>query len=252
MLKYCIDKDIADYNKVFLPFFVNANNIAYNLDKRRHHDLMGRIIELMSLLRIDQEKIYFHVSYANIKSSFIVPPKVVQGNRAAIDSTYHRIVIDNIMHHIDHQIPNKKIFLNRHDNRTTTKVATSIKQYCQDIGFEIINMEQLSLYEQIKLMRETKYLIGFSGSAMHNAMFLNSDALCINLCDLRDLKSPKCYIPNQKLCNRISGCREIFIDFKYQEGDHAMTNKQHFDLPTEQQELFSIENYKKQIMALLV
>jgi hypothetical protein len=219
MLKYCLDPEFHMYNKIFLPYFLSANNIVGGMNPSCRSNLLNNIKSFMSLLDIDQNKIYYHTDNAILKSNFIVPPKVCHGKiKSSSNDSAHNMVINSLVSRLPNGLnPHKKIFLKRPPNRISKKISDSIALFCQTIGFEIVNMEKLSIFDQVKLIRQAKVLLGFSGSAMHNSMFLHNDSTTINLCDLRDSKAPKCYIPNQKLCNRISGCQEFFIDFKYED-----------------------------------
>lgn len=244
MLSYCMDPEFASYNKMFLPYFLNANNIVGGMNPSCRTSLLGIMRSFLNLLDVDQNKIYYHTENAILKSNFIVPPKVLHGKFKVIDNyNFHRIVIDKLVTKLPTDLrPQKRVFLRRPSNRITSTISDTIASFCQSIGFHIVDMEKLSIFDQLQLMRQTKILLGFSGSAMHNSMFLHSDAIAINLADLRDFKASKCYIPNQKLSNKISGCQEHFIDFKCQ--DDMTSISKNLELSQTQEEY--VINYLQQ------
>lgn len=216
MLSYCLDEQYSNMSKMFLPYFLNANNIKNNIDKAYNSNL---IIAYLSLLGINQDNILLHTKNAVIKSNFLVPGKIVNGNRDRIAIDPYIKVINKIKHSFEYNNqPYKKIFIVRKPDthRITATVANNIVDFVASRGLEIINMENLNIEQQLLLMHDTKLLVGFSGSGMHNSMFMRPGSVVININDLRDFKSPKCYVPNQRLCNRISECEEHFISFECQ------------------------------------
>lgn len=241
MLAYCLDDSWSQYKKMFLPYFMHPKNLRHGLTREANLGLIG---QFMNLLEIDTSKVYFHTNYSNIKSNFIVPPKAVNGDRFDVDISLHKQVINKIKHNYPKQSPTKTILILRkaESSRMTAVITESIKTFAVNNNIDIVDMSKLSVEQQIKLMHETKTLIGFSGSGMHNSMFLQPESVSVNICDFRDFKSPKCYIPNQKLCNRVSGCKEYFIEFKCQ----TNMQKEYFQPPQDklisEQELFAV-NY---------
>jgi capsular polysaccharide biosynthesis protein len=253
MLSYCLDSNFAHMKKLFLPYFLNANNIEFNMDSRRHPSLFNLINQFITLTGIDSKQIEFHTNYSIIKSNFIVPPKAVNGDRKKTNIQLHQTVINKIKTSLPTIEPNRNILILRKSsgNRMTEVITDKINNFAINNNIELIDMTRLSIADQISLIHETKTLIGFSGSGMHNSMFLQPGAKSINLCDFRDFKSPKCYIPNQKLCNSISGCEEYFIDFKCQDE----MKKEYFIPPKDQltteQQNFAADNIIKNLEQIL-
>ena len=239
MLSYCLDNRWLEHKKIFLPYFLSPKNIKNKLTKKNNVHL---IHSFMHLLGIDTSKVYFHTNYTNLKSNFIVPPKAVNGDRFQIDGSLHAQVIAKIKSNYTKNAPTKKILVLRSIGRMTSTITEYIHTFAMNNSIELVDMTKLSIEEQIQLIHETKYLIGFSGSAMHNSMFLQPQSIAINICDIRDFMEPKYYIPNQQLCNRISGCQEHFIHFKCQ----ADMKKEYFKPPNDklslEQEIFAANN----------
>jgi hypothetical protein len=250
MLSYCLDERWAEHKKMFLPYFMHPKNLKRGLSRESNINLIKSVIDL---LNIDILKIYFHTNYSNIKSRFIVPPKAVHGDRPDIDIDLYKRVIDKIRYKYEPKTPSRITFILRKlsTGRVPSVVMESIHTFATNRNIDIVDMSKLSISQQIELMYDTKTLIGFSGSGMHNSMFLQSCAKSINICDFRDFKSPRCYMPNQKLCNRISGCQEYFIDFQCQED----MSQQTFYLPHNQliagQESFTVNNIIQNLNKLI-
>lgn len=253
MLSYCLDKDWGNINKLFIPYFLNANNIQYNLHPNRHQDLFHIISQFIEIMGINYNKIKFHADLSILKSNFIVPSKIVSGNRHQIDPTAHQKVINQIKRSFHKIKPNRRILITRKpsDNRTTSIVTKLITEFAIQNNIETINMESFTIADQILLMHETKLLIGFSGSGMHNSMFLQPQAIAINICDIRDFMGPKCYIPNQQLCNRISGCQEHFINFKCQTNMQKQYLKPPQDKLSLDQEIFAANHIIENLTRIL-
>jgi hypothetical protein len=251
MLSYCIDHDYDQYKKIFLPFFLNANNIQNNITKNSNYYLLQQYLNLLDL---SPSQINLHQEYAILQSNLTVPDKICKGNKDYIDILAYQKVINKIKtNKIIVNNPTRKLFLVRKlDNiRISSCVGEAIHKYCESIGFEMIDMTKFSLYDQIVLMSNAKVSIGFSGSQMHNSMFMSQESKCIVLCDWRDFRSPKSYIPNQKLCNNIAGCESIFIDFKCEKNmrknNHKDTNFKNLD---SNQEAYIINHYIDSIKTL--
>jgi hypothetical protein len=253
MLSYCLDNEWSHINKMFLPYFLNGNNIVHNLHPNRHQDLFRMMNQFIKLIDIDPNKIKFHTNYSILKSNFIVPSKIVSGDRYQIDIVPYQKVITKIKQRFNNIEPNRKVLITRKPstNRTTSEVTKLIIEFATKNNIETINMESLTIEDQIKLIHETKCLIGFSGSGMHNSMFLQPQSIAINICDIRDFMGPKCYIPNQQLCNRISGCQENFIHFKCQ----ADMKKEYFKPPNDklslEQEIFAANNMIEKLQEIM-
>lgn len=248
MLSYCLDERFKDLKKIFLPYFLNSNNIEHNIDKPSNLNLIYSFLDLLS---IDSNKIIFHTKNSILKANFLVPPKIVNGKKPNIDPSFHSSVIQQIKNKFDSVKPHKKVFIIRKPDkiRITASVTSVVENFCKNVGFELINMSNLTIEQQLRLMHETKTLIGFSGSGMHNAMFLQPEATAITMCDLRDFKSPHCCIPNQQLCNRISQCKEIFIDFKCQE--HMIKSLFKNNILTEEQEQYAASAFTNRLSQIL-
>jgi Glycosyltransferase 61 len=78
-------------------------------------------------------------------------------------------------------------------------------------GFTVIFPETMSFEEQTALYAATETMAGFSGSGLHNSVFMQPSAHVIELGDPRYEGHPA---PSQALCNHISGVRSSFIPFR--------------------------------------
>ena len=67
--------------------------------------------------------------------------------------------------------PTRKVWVSRSKARRPVKNYIEIKNFLIDKGFEIVNLEDLSSEEKIKLMSETKILAGLHGSGLTNVIY---------------------------------------------------------------------------------
>lgn len=242
MLAYCIDNKFTDLQKIFLPFFLNPKNINNNILKSTNLKL---IYDFLFMLNINIDTINYHIYNTNLKTNFLIP------NKSMINLYYYRLVINKIHSRFKSVKPFRKIFILRKPSkhRVSSTITTMIENYMINIGFELIDMTKLNIEQQILLMYESSTIVGFSGSGMHNSMFLQPNNTAITLCDLRDFKAPKCCIPNQKLCDQISECNNFFINFNCGEGinkkDLLHNNLSH------EQELYAAQHIIKNLNHLL-
>lgn len=255
MLSYCLDDSFSDIKKIFLPFFLNANNIAHNMGALRRPDLIKIINQFIALAGIDPKQIEFHTNNSILQSNFIVPPKAVNGDRHKTDIQPYQKVIDRIKLSLPNIniSPNRNILVLRKpdDHRMPSIITDKVNDFATKNNIELIDMTLLSIADQISLIHETKTLIGFSGSGMHNAMFLQPNSRSVNISDFRDFKSPKCYAPNQKICNKISGCQEYFIDFKCENDMRRENFKPPNDKLTIEHQTFAAANIINSIETIL-
>jgi len=86
-----------------------------------------------------------------------------------------------------------------------------IEKLFTSFGFTIVYPENLTFQEQVVLYKNAEVLAGFSGSALHNSVFMKDNALVISLGDLR---RPNGRHPNQIICDKLSGVRSVFIKFE--------------------------------------
>lgn len=79
------------------------------------------------------------------------------------------------------------------------------------MGFITIYPELLSFSEQVVLIHHADVICGLSGSALHNCVFMNPEAILIEILDAR---SPTATHPMQQICNELSQATTYFIPFE--------------------------------------
>jgi capsular polysaccharide biosynthesis protein len=78
--------------------------------------------------------------------------------------------------------PSKKVFLVREEGLyRKLKNAPEVHQELSNLGFEIVNPNQMHLNEQIELYSQTKVLVAETGAALVNTLFLPENSLVIEL-----------------------------------------------------------------------
>lgn len=85
-----------------------------------------------------------------------------------------------------------------------------IERMLSKMGFHTVYPELLSFQEQVSLFQRADIVCGLSGSALHNCVFMRSNALLIEIADLR---SPNTTHPMQCICNQLSNINYHFIAF---------------------------------------
>jgi len=113
------------------------------------------------------------------------------------------------------QLP-RKIYLSRTKNslkKYNRAILNEVllEDYFSQNGFEVIYPEFLGLTEQIQLFQHVDLIIGLSGSALHNIVFMKKDAKLYEIGDIRSNNAPH---PMQILCNKISISTHYFIPYK--------------------------------------
>ncbi|MGU3661031.1 glycosyltransferase family 61 protein [Methylobacterium fujisawaense] len=112
----------------------------------------------------------------------------------------------------------RRIFLSRtrlpKDERSVSN-ARDIELIFREFGFDIIHPQELSIDEQIGLYAGATVLAGYSGSALHNCLFLSPNSLVIELADLRSPTKP---LSTQVLCNQAAQLTGAFIEFTRAQG----------------------------------
>lgn len=105
-----------------------------------------------------------------------------------------------------------KLYLSRRRFGKTRKIVNEneLEAALWDLGFRVIYPEELTFRDQLGLYRNAAVLIGLSGSALHNSVFMSAGSWCITLGDLRNPLKP---IRNQVMCDEIGRVRSAFIPF---------------------------------------
>lgn len=86
-----------------------------------------------------------------------------------------------------------------------------------EFGLRIVRPEELSVPEQVALMQSSRFVAGLSGSALHNAVFMQDRA---TLLELGDVRTPSRPIPPQGQVAAISRSRSLFAPLVVSK-DHA-------------------------------
>lgn len=107
----------------------------------------------------------------------------------------------------------KRVFLSRAElpmkDRTVSN-QREIEQVFAEHGFAILHPEKLDITDQMRVFREAEVIAGFSGSALHNVLFMRKGATVIELCDLRNKDFS---LPTQRLCDAAAEARNRHIVF---------------------------------------
>ena len=90
---------------------------------------------------------------------------------------------------------------------------SAIEEMMTKFGFDIIYPEHIPFERQIVMYTRAKCIVGFEGSALHNAVFMKPDTSVISIGSFR--KKQEIH-PAQAVCNFISGVKGFTIPFSGQ------------------------------------
>tara|TARA_Y100001978_G_scaffold99802_1_gene89329 strand:+ start:302 stop:1192 length:891 start_codon:yes stop_codon:yes gene_type:complete len=140
-------------------------------------------------------------------------PRSVEINNCIINKQPYLRVLSQILSTIaTDKITEKRrnVFLSRNANRVSSYVNATIEEVFREVGFDIIKPETMSILDQIKLMQSARIIAGFAGSQLHNSIFCREGTFVISLGDER---SPGAIIPNQLMCDSISGAISMLAPY---------------------------------------
>jgi capsular polysaccharide biosynthesis protein len=119
-----------------------------------------------------------------------------------------------------------KIFLSRsrlEESNRTIKNDKEVDELMDSLGFLVIHPQEMPVVEQISLYKKTRIMTGFSGSALHNCIFMEPQSLLI---EIGDPRSPEMPLATQRLCNLSAGMRSSHVRYRATSTQH----RSHIDL----------------------
>lgn len=159
-------------------------NIYFHKNKYNVYFDLGLI--LGSLKSDNELNIYLNNSITNN----LIPKYVLENGRKI--SKYNNInfnnmkkdIIDKLKLNYNISIDNTVLIINRRDSRQLENINSLIK-YLKIKGFNtnIIYLENMNLFEQIKTVSKYKYIITACGSVQVHITFLNKNSKYIELCE---------------------------------------------------------------------
>jgi len=183
--------------------------------KKRHLDLPF-IKDVFSVFGIDSEKIIF-IKEATGFDKLIVP--------------YNLFVINKMMHPMqrwvydfirvasrrkDIGVIHDKIYLSRkHIKYRGVENEAEIEDVFAARGYKVLYFEGMPFLDQVWYVSHARVVGGFSGSALHHSVFMQSGASIVNM----GTPHPPSYsadrvFPNQELCDSLNSIRNHFIPFR--------------------------------------
>jgi capsular polysaccharide biosynthesis protein len=115
--------------------------------------------------------------------------------------------------------PDCKTYLSRsrlEGSYRTINNDKEVDELMESIGFSVIHPQELSVRDQISLYSRSRVMAGFSGSALHNCIFMNPKSILI---EIGDPRSPDLPLLTQQLCNLSSGVRASHIRYRPKSGE---------------------------------
>lgn len=85
----------------------------------------------------------------------------------------------------------RRIFITRSPQRLRyIENNAEIESVCRELGFEIVDFDQMTLSEQIRVMTQARYVVGIHGAGLVNILFRNNQPL-----GLLEIYPPSTYFP---------------------------------------------------------
>lgn len=134
-----------------------------------------------------------------------------------LNDTVHQEFI-SIIRHVKHALGIKKkearkIFLSRARLENTGRAIENEKEIdiaMAQLGFEILHPQEISINKQIEIYASTHIMAGFSGSALHNCLFMDEGSVVIEMGDRRNPARP---LLTQELCNAANKLNARYLPF---------------------------------------
>lgn len=82
-----------------------------------------------------------------------------------------------------------------------------VEEVFRSFGFEVLHPGEMSFEEQVSIYSQAEVLAGFSGSAMHNTIFMPENSRAVHLENVQEVRAP------QRLCDGLSRVRTDVIEF---------------------------------------
>ena len=86
---------------------------------------------------------------------------------------------------------NRRIFITRSPKRLRfVENNAEVANICQELGFETLDFDELTLPQQIRIMRQARYVVGIHGAGLANMLFRGGQPM-----GLLEIYPPATYFP---------------------------------------------------------
>lgn len=202
-----------------LNFLPNNNyKFLFNTYKNgvNYFNEKGWVLELLKCFGISSEDVIF----AEDKTCFerLIIPSQSMILHKSVNIPAQRFIWDTIKSSVStKEKSSEKIYLSRSkllkDKRPLYN-EVEVEKVFSSHGFDIVYPESLCLADQIKLLSNAAVVAGPSGSALHNAAFMNENSLLISL------TTPGFCLLNEVLCCFSAKTQyELFFGESFEEGE---------------------------------
>jgi hypothetical protein len=189
-----VDGETFDYF-VFHPFGAAA-------------DLNGNATWALGQFGIERQAL--HVIRARTRfEELTIPERTWQPNQGV--HLAYRDIAEKIGKPFWQEGRSRRIYLSR--SRVANRLIENepeIEEYFAARGYDVVHPETMPMNEQLAQFGSCNLLAGFSGSALHNVVFSPPGTALISLGDRRTRGT---LLPNQRICNAISGCPMALVPF---------------------------------------
>lgn len=170
------------------------------------------VTDTLKLFGLELSKICFVQKKMKVDFLFCSPRKCGINNYFLPDSIHaYKSLSSQVIRSTKH---GEKIFLSRSqlnskkDNRGNN---LDIDKRMESLGFDVVYPEKLSFYEQISIMKNTRILVGFDGSALHLSLFMKQKGKVIVIGERVNKNTTMCNQLNEHITKKINAS-DIFLD----------------------------------------
>lgn len=192
--------DNSDYeNFVFQPF-------------HGYRGIPGFAKAFFEIFAINKDKVFIIDSPTKFET-IVVPERLLELNKQAKQG-YERI-FRHIRESTNRSNHPSKIYLSRTKN-SFKKINRSIinelliENEIQRRGFHVAYPEEITLNEQLAMYANADCVVGFSGTALHNCLFMKPNATLVEIGDARSGNNSH---DMQAICDQVSGIKKFYIPF---------------------------------------
>lgn len=168
--------------------------------------------EMLELFSIPQERIVWLSE--NVRFRRLLVPQRTFGLNSFVHDLYMQPISFVKEKAGDYRSNQSPVFFSRarlKNDPRGFRNAQEVDRMMRDLGISVVYPEELSVIEQVRVCLGCSALIGFSGSALHNAVFLKKGARVIEIADWRSPGKP---LQTQVLCSMASQTELLHIPLK--------------------------------------
>ena len=166
----------------------------------------GYVSSILNSLGIDENKVV--VGNVHISAEELVVPSqsiVLHNSVSMLAQSKTWNSLRDLSSDSDYNVVNDKVYLSRSkliNNKRSLSNELELESRLQSLGFRILHTEEYSITEVATVLRDCSIMIGLSGSAIHNSLFMNPAGKVISIIS-----------SDFELKNELLGCIPAKLDY---------------------------------------